>query len=159
VGRIDAAFHVVLVKPGVFLTHWPSRSGGQFESEGYRATGRGDVGLLPPARPRSPWVQTPVLAIGGLHRRIVRHFAGSGCVRYPGRAASVESDAAGRPARPTAASLSTTSLTRSISTWSTRTRQTPSHDQSRCLPEANPLRRNGQAGQLGRILRPFPNHP
>ena len=35
----------------VFGNHWPSRSGGAFESSGYRHIAGGDAVLLPSARP------------------------------------------------------------------------------------------------------------
>jgi hypothetical protein len=67
----------------VFGNHWPSRSGGQFESEGLPRHCRGDAGLLPPAGPRSSWGADTGTGVGGLQRRTVRHLSRAACAQHP----------------------------------------------------------------------------
>jgi hypothetical protein len=52
----------------VFGNHWPSRSGGQFESEAFRAIARGDAELLPPAGPGGARTADARVGDGGLQR-------------------------------------------------------------------------------------------
>jgi hypothetical protein len=48
----------------VFSTHWPSRSGNQFESEGYRAIAGETLGYFHQRLPEVHGPQTPMLAMG-----------------------------------------------------------------------------------------------
>ena len=66
----------------VFGNHWPSRSGGQFESAGYRAHRRRDARLLPPARTRGARPGDTRARDGRLQRRAVRHVARHPCAEH-----------------------------------------------------------------------------
>ena len=60
----------------VFGNHWPSRSGGRWESAGYPGHRRGNTGLLARKGPRSPRPGHPSARPGRLQRRAFRHQPG-----------------------------------------------------------------------------------
>ena len=65
----------------VFDSHWPSRSGGQFVSEGYRAIAGETLGYFHQRVLEVHGPETPVHAMGDFNDEPVRHFACSAHTR------------------------------------------------------------------------------
>jgi hypothetical protein len=112
----------------VFGNHWPSRSGGQFESAGYRAIAGETLSYFHQRVLEVHGPQTPMLAMGTSTTNYSTpplcdmHSAPGSRPRSPPRGRShscgISSDPS--PARPMAASISITSPTCWTSSWSTK---------------------------------------
>jgi hypothetical protein len=166
----------------VFGNHWPSRSGGQFESEGYRAIAGETLSYFHQRVLEVHGPQTPVLAMGDFNDEpfdpsLVRHALST---RQRAKVTSARENPllwnlmwpiAGLPDgsfyfdnQPNM--LDQLLVNKNMSTGDAPIKdnpdganpQTAGHGQSGCVPEADPIRRNGQAGQSERILRPLPNN-
>jgi predicted extracellular nuclease len=170
----------------LFGNHWPSRSGGQFDSEGYRAIAGETLSYFHQRVLEVHGPQTPVLAMGDFNDEpfdpsLVRHALST---RQQAKVTSArENRLLWNLMWPIAGLLDGSFyfdnqpnmldqflVNKNMATGDAPIKvnpvqprhsanpQTASHGRSRSLPQANPVRRNGRSGQSEWILRPLPNH-